>query len=101
MNIKISFIKYNIFYKNFVKINYEIALKNFEVLSRDQIYNQRKSKFLKIGRDKGFKPSSETTNKSLGYVESSLSKIFRLTQNKKIILIGVLVALVLAAILMF
>tara|TARA_B100000029_G_scaffold479162_1_gene525966 strand:- start:168 stop:1271 length:1104 start_codon:yes stop_codon:yes gene_type:complete len=76
-------------------------LKNFEVLSRDQIYNQRKSKFLKIGRDKGFKPSSETTNKSLGYVESSLSKIFRLTQNKKIILIGVLVALVLAAILMF
>jgi len=76
-------------------------LKSFENLTGDEIYNQRKVKFLKIGRDQGFKGSSEGTDKGLGYADPGLSNVLRLTQNKKIILTGVLIILVLAIILMF
>jgi len=76
-------------------------LKSFENLSGDQIYNQRKTKFLKIGRDQGFKKSSEIADKSLSYIESGFSNFFRKIQNKKIVLISALVALALAIILTF
>jgi len=76
-------------------------LKSFENLTGDEIYNQRKVKFLKIGRDQGFKGSSERTDKGLGYADPGLSNVLRPIQNKKIILTGVLIILVLAIILMF
>ena len=34
-------------------------LKSFENFSKDEIYDHRKAKFLQIGRDQGFKKSSE------------------------------------------
>ena len=76
-------------------------LKNFENLTGEQIYNQRKLKFLKIGRDQGFKGSATTVDEGLGYVETGLSKLLRLKQNKKIIIFGALAVLALAIILMF
>ena len=76
-------------------------LKSFENLSRDQIYNQRKIKFLKIGRDQGFKGSSQEAEKGLSYADSGLSNFLRSIQNKKIILAGALIILVLSVILMF
>ena len=76
-------------------------LKSIENLTGDEIYNQRKVKFLKMGRDQGFKGLSEGTVKGLGYADPGLSNVLRLIQNKIIILTGVLVVLILAIILMF
>ena len=77
-------------------------LKSFENLTGEEIYNQRKFKFLRVGRDQGFKGSTKTGYENLGYVDSGLSKFFRLKQNKKIILVGgFLAAFALAIILMF
>ena len=74
-------------------------LKNFENLSRDEIYNERKNKFLKIGRDQGFKgTSSQAQSKSLSYSQTDITRIVK---DKKNILIGALVILILAIILMF
>ena len=74
-------------------------LKDFENLSGEQIYDQRKTRFLKIGRDKGFKKSSDTTTRQgLGYIEPSFNKIARFFENKKGISVT-LGALILAAIL--
>jgi len=70
-------------------------LKSFEGLSGQDIFNQRKMKFLKIGRDRGFKKSFDMPSKGLGYVEPSLSKALRFVQSRKNILIATLVTLVL------
>ncbi len=64
-------------------------------MSGQDIFNQRKMKFLKIGRDRGFKKSFDMPSKGLGYVEPSLSKALRFVQSRKNILIATLVTLVL------
>ena len=76
-------------------------LKSFENLSGDQIYNQRKGKFLKIGRDQGFKTSTGLNESKLSYVETGLPQFFKFIQNKKTILFGAFILVVLAFILMF
>ena len=59
----------------------------FENFSKEEIYEQRKTKFLKIGRDKGFTKSSKSDNLGLGYEQSILLKVKRhLTENKYIYL---------------
>jgi acetyl-CoA carboxylase carboxyl transferase subunit alpha len=58
-------------------------LELFKTLSSDEIYNQRKSKFLKIGRNKGFMNNSEDLS-SLKPIEKTFNQI--LETNK--ILIG-------------
>ena len=50
-------------------------LKNFENLSKEEIYDHRKSKFLQIGRDRGFNKSSNINNAGLIYKESAYIKI--------------------------
>ena len=52
-------------------------LKYFENLSSDEIYDHRKTKFLKIGRDGGFVKSNNINDQSLRYQESVLSKVKR------------------------
>jgi len=49
-------------------------LKYFENLSKDEIYDHRKAKFLKIGRERGFAKSTNTGDTSLGYKESFIVK---------------------------
>ena len=41
-------------------------LKVFENLSGEEIFNQRKTKFLKIGRDQGFKKSIRCFWRAIG-----------------------------------
>jgi len=74
-------------------------LKDFENLSGEQIYEQRKNKFLKIGRDQGFKKSSGKTTQGLGYIEPNFNKITRIFANKRNIFFVSLTTLILAAIL--
>ena len=74
-------------------------LQSFENLSGEQIFNQRKTRFLKIGRDKGFKKPSDAFDEGLGYIEPSFSKITRLVQQRKKTLIAVAIIVTLVAIL--
>jgi len=74
------------------------SLKSFEGLSGQDIFDQRKMKFLKIGRDRGFKKSFDMPGKGLGYVEPSLSKALRFVQSRKNILIATLIMLILIVI---
>ena len=58
-------------------------LKYFENLSRDEIYDHRKAKFLKIGRGQGFIKSENLGNSSLRYKDSFTSKVERsFTKNQ-------------------
>ncbi len=77
-------------------------IKNLEIfknLSGEEIFNQRKTKFLKIGRDQGFKKPSDALGEQLGYVEPGISRITRFIQERKNLFIGATVALILAIIL--
>jgi acetyl-CoA carboxylase carboxyl transferase subunit alpha len=73
-------------------------LKNFEGLSGQDIFDQRKMKFLKIGRDRGFKKSSDMPGKDLSYVEPWLSRALRFVQSRKNIFIATLIMLILIVI---
>ena len=62
-------------------------LRFFGNLTREEIYDHRKNKFLKIGRDKGFAKSSSINDIKLGYNEPALSKLKRnIFKNKYIYL---------------
>tara|TARA_B100000212_G_C26925251_1_gene343746 strand:- start:52 stop:510 length:459 start_codon:yes stop_codon:yes gene_type:complete len=50
-------------------------LKNFENLSKNEIYDHRKTKFLQIGRDQGFSRSSSISDGGLTYKDSGLNKL--------------------------
>jgi acetyl-CoA carboxylase carboxyl transferase subunit alpha len=52
-------------------------LRYFENLSRDEVYDDRKTKFLKIGREKGFTKSANPDDVGLGYKESYFDKARR------------------------
>ena len=49
-------------------------LKSFENLSKEEVYDHRKAKFLQIGRGQGFSKSSNLEG-SLSYKEPGLQKI--------------------------
>jgi acetyl-CoA carboxylase carboxyl transferase subunit alpha len=74
-------------------------LKSFKNLSGEEIFNQRKTKFLKIGRDQGFRKPSDALGEQLGYVEPGISKITRFIQERKNLFIGTAIVLILAIIL--
>jgi acetyl-CoA carboxylase carboxyl transferase subunit alpha len=66
-------------------------LNYFKDLSSEEIINERKNKFLKIGRNKGFMSSSENLS-TLTVKKENFSKIFK---SKKILIgLGIMVALV-------
>ena len=71
----------------------------FDNLSREQIFNQRKTRFLQIGRDQGFKKPSDAFGEKLGYVEPSFSKLNRFVMQRKNLLVGTSILLLLAIIL--
>ena len=64
-------------------------LKSFENLSRDEIYDHRKAKFLKIGRDQGFSKSSNLNDGGLSYKESRYQKIKSHINQNKLIYMGI------------
>ena len=70
-------------------------LKNFENYTKDEIYDHRKTKFLQIGRDRGFSNSSNLSDGGLIYKETSFRKIIQHFNKNKYVYGGVsLVAIV-------
>ena len=58
-------------------------------MSKNEIYEHRKNKFLKIGRDKGFVKSSTKIDQELTYKEPIFNKLKRNYDSNKLIYIGV------------
>ena len=64
-------------------------LRSFENFSKEEIYNHRKTKFLKIGRGQGFSKSPSVDEAGLGYKGSSIQKIKAHILKNKLLYIGV------------
>ena len=58
-------------------------LKYYEGFSKEEVYNDRKAKFLKIGRDKGFSQSTNLTDNSFRHKDSFFSKVIRKFDKNK------------------
>ena len=68
-------------------------LKFFENLTKDEIYDHRKEKFLKIGRDNGFKKSTNLNNTGLGYKEPYFLKVQRHISKNRYLYLSIAVLL--------
>ena len=64
-------------------------LRSFDHLSKEEIYDNRKAKFLQIGRDQGFSKSSESNNTGLSYKGSDIQKIKTHIVKNKLLYIGI------------
>tara|TARA_B100000945_G_scaffold320339_1_gene330073 strand:- start:179 stop:1288 length:1110 start_codon:yes stop_codon:yes gene_type:complete len=69
-------------------------LKVYENLSGDEIFNLRKARFLKIGRDKGFKRPSDINGQNLAYSESTISRFIEFAKDRKKLLLSSLIGLI-------
>ena len=58
------------------------SLSNFESMSGEEIFNNRKNKFLKIGRNKGFATNSGDT----GSLKAPQNEIIKILYSKKLVL---------------
>ena len=76
-------------------------LRYYEGLSGEEVYDDRKIKFLKIGRDKGFAKSANLTDTSFGYKDSLLPKIKREFDKNKYLYYAVLAVILTALITLF
>ena len=72
-------------------------LRHFENYSQQEVYDDRKVKFLKIGREKGFEKSGNLADKGLGYKETLLNKLRKSSNKSKLFYLGI-VALVIGLI---
>ena len=63
-----------------------------KIFAREEVYEQRKSKFLQIGRDKGLAKSSNLNDKGLGYTKI-LSQMLRNLEKNKVIYVGISIIL--------
>ncbi len=63
-------------------------LRSFENFSREEVYDHRKAKFLKIGRDQGFIKSSNLDS-GLSYKESDIQKVKNHIVKNKLIYMGI------------
>ena len=90
--------------KNFilekVRLSIENNLNKFLSLSREEIFNQRKEKFLSIGRDKGF-TIPPNSNNSLSIQNSNYLNFLNKVKNKKYILTISFVLILLSLIIYF
>ncbi|MDC0903693.1 acetyl-CoA carboxylase carboxyltransferase subunit alpha [Pelagibacteraceae bacterium] len=73
------------------EIKYSIIknLRTFEKLSKEEIYDHRKAKFLQIGREQGFTKSSNLSDTGLGYNESGYQKFKTHIVKNKLVYFGV------------
>ena len=76
-------------------------LKFFEGFTKEEVNEHRKTKFLKIGRDKGFTKSSKSDHIGLGYEQPILSKIKRHLAENKYIYLGLSLVFVAGIIALF
>ena len=71
-------------------IKYSIIknLKSFDNLSKEEIYDHRKAKFLQIGRGQGFSKSSNLDGKGLSYKETNFAKFVSHFDKNKLVYLG-------------
>ncbi len=71
-------------------IKYSIIknLRSFENLTKDEVLDHRKAKFLKIGRDRGFE-TSDLDSAGLSYNMTNLQSIINHTKKNKFVYFGV------------
>ena len=72
-------------------------LENFRSMTSEEIFNNRKNKFLKIGRNKGFISNLD----QLSSLKSDNQNLYNIFRSKKILLSGIGIILVLALIFYF
>ncbi len=72
-----------------VKDSISQNLKFFENLSGEEIYDHRKNRFLKIGREQGFKKATSLDDKNLSYKVSQFTKVKRHFAKNKLIILGI------------
>jgi len=65
-------------------------LRHYESFSREEVYNDRKAKFLKIGRDESYTKSTSLTNSSFGPKDSFFSKTKKEFNSNKYLYYGLL-----------
>jgi len=65
-------------------------LKEFENFSGEEVYEHRKTKFLKIGRERGFTKSNSSIYSGLGYQESFFNKARREFNKNKYLYYGLI-----------
>jgi acetyl-CoA carboxylase carboxyl transferase subunit alpha len=65
-------------------------LSYFENFSRDEVYDDRKAKFLKIGRERGFTKSANLNDIGLGYNEPYINKVRRVFNKNQYIYYGLI-----------
>ena len=63
-------------------------LKYFENFSKEEVYDHRKAKFLKIGRDQGFNKPTNLSDTNLGYKVSLTDKIKGVFNKNKYLYLG-------------
>ena len=80
-----------------IKISLSKNLDYFKNLSSEEITSERKNKFLKIGRNKGFINSSE----DLSTLTIKVSKIDKILKSKKILIVTAVTAVILIAFILF
>ena len=76
-------------------------LNHYESFSGEEVYNDRKAKFLKIGREKGFTKSVNLSDSTFGYKESFFLKINREFNGNKYLYYGLAVVVLAALITLF
>ena len=64
-------------------------LKSFENFTKEEIYDNRKAKFLQIGRDQGFNKSNKLGGGGLSYKESNIRKLVSHLDKNKLIYGGI------------
>ncbi len=64
-------------------------LRSFENFSKEEVYDHRKAKFLKIGRERGFSKSFSSDEAGLSYKGSNIQKIIGHIDKNKLLYIGV------------
>ena len=64
-------------------------LKSFENLSKEEIYDHRKAKFLQIGRGQGFSKTSNLEGGGLSYKERNIQKFVSHIVSNKLIYTGI------------
>ena len=72
-----------------VKVSINKNLENFSLMTPEEIYNNRKDKFLRIGRSKGF-----TTNLNSLSTSRSNKNLNQILKSKKTIIIAIGVSLI-------
>ena len=81
-----------------IRLSLQKNLQDFESLSDDEIISQRKNKFLKIGRGRGFSSKNDINDSSLSYKKNNAILLMEKILSKKQFLFGSIILILIAII---